>query len=337
LENSLERISPLIRKGKGKTIGDILGFVGSIVSSQISSKAQKQIAAKQIAALERQRQFVYDQLDPKRLQEAALKGDTESVKNRLELMKKTNPDLFKAQFGAQAGIAEAVDQLRTGGPSGQVEAQATKEALAGNDVAGQAKQKLIDAALEELNAGATLPPDVQAELVKAGLEKSGMVTGVSGPRGVGGNITRELVGTGALQLKQQRQQAASALLGRAQDLETQRASLLGTLFPNLATTQLNRLKGLEGAAAFSNEMVPNAGLSGKDIVNLWLARVGANSSLESQKTQAGYLGGVNSAAALQQGYGAATSYAANALPTTASFFKNANTSANEQAFNDQFG
>lgn len=297
-----------------------MGFVGSIVSSQISAKAQKDIANRQINALERQRQFVYDQLDPSRLQQAALKGDIENVKQRLELQKKVDPELFKLRFGAEAGINEALNQLTSGGGV-DVEKQAAKEALAGTDVAAQAKQKLIDAALEQLSLGATLPPDVQAELVKAGLEKGGLVTGAAGPRGVGGTLARTVLGQGGIALQQQRQQAASGLLGRAQDLETQRSQLLGTLFPNLATTQLNRLKGTEGALAFSNEMTPNAGLSGKDIVNLWLSRVGANSSLESQKTQADYLGGINRAAALQQGYGAATSYAANGVPNTASFFK----------------
>jgi|KBSSwiStaDraftv2_1062776.scaffolds.fasta_scaffold84685_2 hypothetical protein len=308
-------------------MGDVLGFVGTIAGAEISAAAQRNIANKQIAALERQRQFVYDQLDPSRLAKAAAAGDTANAKARLELQKQLDPELFKLRYGAQAGVNDALEQLKSGGTQ-EVAGQAVKEALSGGDVAAQAKQKLIDAALEQLNAGATLPPDVQAELVKAGLEKSGMVTGAARSKGVGGQLTRQLLGSGGIALQQQRQQQAMGLLGRAQDLETQRSQLLGTLFPNLATTQLNVLKGNEGALAFSNELMPNAGLTGKDIVNLWLARVGANSSLESQKTQAGYLGGVNSAAALQQGYGAATSYAANAFPTTYQLIKQGQNSGN---------
>ena len=231
--------------------------------------------------------------------------------------------MFATRYGAQKGIKDSLAELG-GGSTKAVADQAAKEALAGTDVAAQAKQQLIDAALKELSLGATLPPDVQAELVKAGLEKGGMVTGAASPRGFGGQITRQLLGAGGIALRQQRQQQAGALLGRAQELETQRSSLLGTLFPNLSALQLNTLKGQEGALAFSNENMPNAGLSGKDVVNLWLARTGASSSLQSQATQADYMGGINRAAELQKGWAAGTAYSAKTFPTTYSLLSKNN-------------
>lgn len=290
-----------------------------MVAAKLSADAQKKIANNQIAAIERQRAFVYEQLNPEKLGPMAEAADIKNAKARLELQRKIDPELYAARSAAAQGVRESVAGLGKGNAD-KVAAQATKEALAGTDVAAQSKQQLIDAALQQLKLGATLPPDVQAELVKAGLEKGGMVTGAASPRGFGGQLTRQLLGSGAIQLQQQRQQQAMGLLGRAQDLESQRSSLLGTLFPNLSALQLNTLKGQEGALSFSNEMMPNAGLSGKDVVNLWLNRVGATSSLDSQRTQAEYMGGINRAAALQQGYAGATAYAAN-LPTTSQIIK----------------
>jgi diguanylate cyclase (GGDEF)-like protein len=63
----------------------------------------------------------------------------------------------------------------------------------------------------EMEAGATLPPDVQAELVKAGLERSGSVSGAAGSPGFGGNIIRKLIGQEALKL----QAATDSLTGLA--------------------------------------------------------------------------------------------------------------------------
>ena len=308
-------------------MGDVLGFVGTIVGSEISAAAQRNIAQKQIDAIERQRQFVFDQLDPKKLAAAAKTQDIADAKARLELQKQIDPSLFAARKTAQEGIEKSLADLQ-GGNTQAVADQAAKEALAGTDVAARAKQQLIDAALQQLSLGASLPPDIQAELVKAGLEKGGMVTGAASPKGFGGQLTRQVLGSGAFALQQQRQQAASSLLGRAQELESQRSQLLGTLFPNLAALQLNKLKGQEGALAFSNDMMPSSGLSGKDIVNLWLNRVGATSSLDSQKTQAQYMGGMNTAAELQKGFAGATAYAANAFPTTYQLYQQSQNSGN---------
>src|SRR6185503_13263673 len=152
-------------------MGDILGFVGQIVGSQISASAQKKIAQKQLDAIERQRQFVYDQLDPAKLAKAAKTQDIADAQARLDLQKKLDPDLFAARYAAQKGITKTLEELEPTGGAQRVADQATKEALTGTDVAAQAKQQLIDAALDQLRLGATLPPDVQAELVKAGLEK----------------------------------------------------------------------------------------------------------------------------------------------------------------------
>lgn len=316
-------------------LGDVLGFVGQIVSSKITSDAMKDVADQQIQALERQRQFIFENLAPEIVGPAATKADIANVKARLKLQYETDPDLFSTRYSSQANIKKLAAEL--GKTPSEVADVAAKEAIAGVPGMTDAKKQLVDAALKELSLGATLPPDVQAELVKAGLEKSGMVTGAASPKGVGGLLTRQLIGSAGIQLQQQRQQNAANLLGSAQQLETSRQQILGTLFPNLATTQLNVLRGQQGVLEQSNQIMAPAGLTGKDVANLWLARVGASTQLAQQQAQIGAQGGFNAAAAWGQGIGAATQYASNAVPTTAQWINAGNRSRNEADFNEQYG
>lgn len=316
-------------------MGDVLGFVGTIAGSAISAKAQRDVAAKQIAALERQRQFVFENLNPDKINKLATAADIKNAKARLALQKELDPELYAARQEAEKKIRADLQEL--GVTSDKVADQAVKEALDGTDVAAQGKQKLIDAALEQLRLGATLPPDVQAELVKAGLEKGGMVVGAASPKGFGGQITRQLLGSAGVALQQQRQSQAAGLLGQAQNLENSRAALLGTLFPNLANTQLAKTAGTQAILGQINSTMAPVGLTGGDVTNLWLARVGGSANMAREQAQVQALAGTNIAATWQKAMGSAIPYAANSLPTTSQVINNSNRSANEAAFNEQFG
>lgn len=299
-------------------MGDLLGFVGTIAAAAISAKAQKKIAERQIAALERQRQFVFDNLDPEKLGPLAAAADIKNAKARLALQKELSPELYAARGEAEKNIREQLKSL--GVTSEKVADRAVKEALSGADVAAQSKQQLIDAALQQLSLGATLPPDVQAELVKAGLEKGGMVTGAASPKGIGGQLTRQLLGSAGIQLQQQRQQQAVGLLGQAQNLEQSRAQLLNQLFPNLVQTQLARTAGTQSILGGINAQMPAVGLSGGDVLNLWLARVGASTNIAREQAQVGALGAQNALAMQQKAWGAGTNFAANTLPASTSSY-----------------
>lgn len=305
-----------MQKGKDKTVGDVLGFVGTIVGSYMNAQAQKKVTRMQLDALEKARQFVFDNLDPANINQQAMMADLDNARNRLKAQAELDPELLASRYEAEGKIRQQAAEL--GITSKAVQDQAVAEALGGANTAAQGKQALIDAALKQLQEGATLPSDVQAELVKAGLERSGMVTGAATPKGVGGQITRQLLGTAGLQLQQQRQQQAAALLGQAQNLENARAGILGNLFPNLAQTQLGILGGQQSVLQQSNAIMPNAGLSGGDIANLWLARVGATTSLNRDSANVAARGAQGVAQAWQPAIGAASNFAASSLPTLSS-------------------
>lgn len=266
-------------------MGEIFGMAGQLGAAAMQADAIEKASETQVKALKEQRDFVFSQLDPTKISGMAKEADIERARSRLALQGSTDPALLAARYAAEGKILEGVEGLGQG-PSEAVAGQAAYEALAGGGTSEQMKQRLIDTALDELNAGATLPQDVQAELVRAGLERSGSVSGKATSRGLGGNITREMVGERALALKSERQAKAVALSQAANQLEQSRAQLLQNLFPALKANQLSNISAAQGALASSAAEMPQAGLSGESIANIWMARVGVTNQLAQAQADA---------------------------------------------------
>lgn len=296
-------------------LGGLFGAAGSVAGAAISAEATAEATRTQIKALEKQRKFVFDQLDPAKVGAAAEAADVERAKSQLALQAIVDPELLKQRYASQAAISQQLQNI-TGGsaPSDQIAALAVQEAQAGG--IQQAKTALIDAALKELSLGATLPPDVQAELVQTGLARSGRATGGAGGAGFGGQLLTTILGGAGVALQKQRQDQAIGLLGQAQNLEQSRAAILGTLFPNLRAGEQAKLGAAQSVFANSAAAVPEAGLGGSDVANLWLARVGATNQLAQRAADAAARGGYAQAQILQSGIGQATQYVAPVLPTS---------------------
>lgn len=251
----------------------------------------------QIDALEKQRDFVFKNLDPSLINEQARNADVDRARNQLALQGIIDPSLLQTRYDAQDLIAQQLGQL--GGAGEDVSRVAAEEAISGVPRLQEARDRLIDAALMELDAGATLPPDVQAELVGAGLERAGQTSGAASAEGFGGNILRQILGTAGMELQAQRQTRAMQLTQAAQDLEGKRQTILQNLFPALAQTQLAKMGGAQSALQLSAALAPEAGLGGQNIANLWLARVGAQNQLANQIANVGAQGTLG----LGQAYG----------------------------------
>lgn len=304
-------------------LGGIFGAVGSIAGAAISAAAMQKATETQIKALEKQRKFVYDELNPDKIGAAALSADVAQSKNQLALQAITDPELLRQRYASQAAISKQLQDITSGeSASDTVAAQATKEALAGAPGMQEAKKQLIDAALKELSMGATLPPDLQAELVQTGLQRSGKATGGAGGEGFGGQVLTTQLGSAGIALQKQRQDQAAGLLGQAQNLEQSRAAILGTLFPNLRAGEGAKLTAAQSVLDQSNALVPEAGLGGKDVANIWLARVGATNQLAMGAANAAAAGGRAQAQILNQGIGQAVTYGAAAIPTVVNWAKN---------------
>lgn len=275
----------------------------------------------QIDALQKQRDFVYSQLEPGTVNAQAQQADIDRAKNQLALQGQIDPALLAQRYASEGAIAKTSAALASGNtPADQVAATAAKEAVAGTPGEDDAKKALVDAALKELAAGATLPPDVQAQLVQTGLQKTGQVTGAANASGVGGQVLSTILGTAGINLKMQREQQAANLTNAAQDLQTKRQNILQGLFPNLQNQQLKNISAQQGVLQQSNAMAPSVGLGGNDVTNLWLARVGATNQLAQASANAAAQGG----AAQGQIWGNAVAntapYVGNALPSTSTAY-----------------
>jgi hypothetical protein len=290
-------------------MGEIFGAAGSIVSAKMQADAIEDATRMQVEALERQRQFVFANLKPSKVQQAALSADIERTENRLALQAKTDPALLATRFVSQEQLLKLA-QEGAESQGDQIAAQLFEEASKAPDPRQEElRNALLDNALEEIGAGASLPPDVQAELVKAGLEKSGTVGAGSSSRGLAGQLTRKLIGAEALNLKKARQDQAIRLGQASEDITNRRLGVLGSVFPALKNLQTQNIQQQQAAFQLSNQAVPEAGLGGSDIANIFLARVGATNQLAQSAADAAARGAIQQAGALQQMVGGITSAA----------------------------
>jgi hypothetical protein len=281
----------------------LFGAVGGIVGGIMQANAIEDATKAQIKAIEKQRQFVFDQLNPTKISNKARQADTNRAQDRLRLQGIVDPELLKQRYDAEKQISDRLAGL-TGDEADKVASTAASEAVRGTQGLEDIKTKLIGEAMNELNAGATLPPDVQAELVQAGLERTGQMSGSATTQGFGNQILRQLIGSAAIQLKADRQKRATELAQAAQDMDVKRQAILGQLFPNLVQKSVSKLGAAQNVLAQSNQMVPEAGLGGADIANLWLARVGATNQLAQSAADVAARGAIGQGAAWNQAIGA---------------------------------
>lgn len=298
-------------------MSEIFGAAGQIASSAIQAGAIKDATQMQIDALQKQRDFVFQQLEPSAINQQALQASVAQAQNRLALQGQVDPALLQQRYASEAQIGQQAAQLGNG-PAQVVGGVAAEQAIQGTEGTTDAKNALIDAAMHQLSLGATLPPDVQAELVQTGLERTGQMTQTASASGFGGTLLRQILGTAGIQLQQQRQKQAADLSTAAQQLEQSRAQILGNLFPNLSSVQLNTLQGTEGVLGTSNSMLPQAGLSGNDIANIWLARVGATNQLAQSAADAAARGAQGVAQAWAPAIGGGFTTVGSMIPSTSS-------------------
>lgn len=264
----------------------LFGAVGSIVSAEISSQAQRQAQRAQLDAISQQRDYIFRNLDPNVIAPMSQAQDEARAWAQLALQGKIDPALLQARYAGEAGLTTSLADITGGRGPGQVADVATREALAGTPGMEDVKGKLIDAALADVKAGATLPPDLQAQMVQSGLEQSGMATGFARASGIGGTILQQVLGTAGLQLRAQRMQEAQQLSTTAQNLDANRQNILQSLFPRLQQRQMGQLTAAGSVFGTSQAAAPQAGLTGQDTANIWLARVGATNQLTAQQGQA---------------------------------------------------
>lgn len=247
-------------------IGAGVSAVGGIASAAISAGAANSASRARQNALQS-----LQQLNIPELQQMARQADEERFKGSLDLQSRVDPQAAALRTEGLSGMLRSLDtgdradatsrSILEGLVSEQGATSGTEQAL---------KQKLLDDAKAALDAGASLPPEFQAELVRTGLEKS---AGVAGFRpedraGAAGTTVRKLIGSAGLALQENRRQQAISNIQTAAGITSSRVTILGSLaqqFQALAQNQLNRSAS---AAQAGQSLLPSYGLSGSDVANL---------------------------------------------------------------------
>lgn len=294
----------------GGVAGGVVGAAGSIAGSLIAAEAAGDALEFQKDALKAQLKRL-DALDPNVLAQQATLQDIAREANALLAQQQIDPALAAVRrIGAEQVIREAEQGSRSGDILGE---QLFQEVRTQDPKLAALKQQLLNEAKAELDAGATLPPEFQAELVRTGLERAGQAgLGTTG-RGLGGVQLRKLIGSEGLALKQQRQNQALRLAGAAQDIENARVNILGSIFPRLKDLSTANLSRAQSIFATGQSTVPKLGITGEDIVNINLTKAGAQNQLTSQAGDIAARGAIAQGQLINQLIGTGTQLATSTI------------------------
>jgi hypothetical protein len=262
-------------------VGSLIGGLTQLGGAAIQSNAMKDAMKMQIDAINQQRELIRSELAPEKVAPMVSEADRQRAMSMLALQGKIDPALLAARYQASSNILGALQQ--PGGAAEDLASQLISEIQQPSAGLEAVKTALIDRALDQMAAGATLPPDVQAEIIKAGLEKT-TASGVGASRsGLAGETAKKILGQAGIALQQQRENQAMNLTKTADELATRRAQLLASVFPQLKNLQTQNLQNALTSLTTSNALVPESGMSGGDLLNLLKARVGAEQSLTAQE------------------------------------------------------
>lgn len=308
--------------------GGVIGAIGSIAGALISAEAQADALHFQKEQIRKQ-QARLNALSSDALNAQATIADIARRANGLLAQEKVDPALAAIRAKGAENVLKEADKTTT---EGDVLASTLYNEIKDSDPRMQAlKSQLLSEAKNELDAGASLPPDFQAELVRTGLERGG-TAGFRAGSGAQGNLVRGLIGREGIALKQQRQDQAIKLASTAQDIDNARVNILSGVFPKLKDLQTANMKQAQSVLATGEATVPVVGLGGSDITDIELAKIGAQGALSSKAADVSAAGALAQAANINQLIGAGTSLATTTLGGAAQLSKPGTASLSKTLF-----
>jgi len=265
-----------------------------IIGAGVYAASAKKSAAKKAA---KARDRALDRVkasEPTDLQSKARQTDEERFAGQLDLQKRLDPNAAAAR---ETGLAELAGSVRTeqdtkaAGAADQAYAELAQE----DPNTAALRTKLLTDARAELEAGAELPPEFQAEITRAGLEQSSR-SGVGVSRmGAAGQTQRKLLGAAGMDLKARRAAAATAAVGAEAQFTSARQQVLSNLSSQLMQIGNNRQQRAANAVAVGNASMPEWGLSGREFANAEVRKQDTKNQVELGK------GEVQAGQALAQG------------------------------------
>jgi hypothetical protein len=266
-----------------------------------AKKGEKKALLKQIKA--------YKSLEPvdiAKLKDLATTTDKENLANRLASQREVDPAMAALRAKGASGLLAGLEADRAGGASADALASASAdEASKGQDTSGLISQ-LIEQARQDLAAGATLPPELQGELVRSGLESATSDSLGSTGQGVAGTRIRTLLGGAGLALRQQRQQSAQQAVSTADALKSSRQQRLAQIVGLDQNIRQGNASRAGAATAAGQSVLPGGGIEGGDAANLFvdntnfrnqvklaLANLGGQKNILNAQKNIGYMNAGN--------------------------------------------
>jgi hypothetical protein len=251
--------------------GAVIGAGGAIVAGVFQKRAADKAAREQKRAIEQQNKILQQNLSPEALNRVAQTFDETRAKSRLELQKEVDPEIAALREFSKNKLLEIAQRPEESLQSNRVARQLFEENINPDEKMQKLKDTILSRAQEDFDAGASLPPEFQAEVVRTGLN-TGAGAGIGVSRNSVGGVTSRLLGGAGLQLKAQRAAEGASLAGTADALARSRQQLLANIFPTVAAKEAAEAQRAAGGLAVAESLIPESGLSGTQATDIEIAR-----------------------------------------------------------------
>lgn len=283
-----------------------VAVVAGVATAAVQKQAADRAARAQKQAISRQEEILRKQLNPEALNRLAQATDKERAQSRLELQREVDPEIASLRDFSKQQLLRIAQQAPETRKTEQVSRQLFEENIRPDERMERLKDTIIARAQEDFDAGASLPPEYQAELVRTGIQAGSRAgVGVS-DRTVGGTTSRLLGGAG-IALKQQRAAEGAALATTADSLAQSRQRLLANIFPTVAAQEQAEIQRATGGLAIAESLLPESGLSGTQAVDVEIARRKGQMNLLAQRGNVNAQQQIARGQAVAQGIGSVSS------------------------------
>jgi hypothetical protein len=255
---------------------------GVAASTIAKKKAADKAAKAQKNAISAQEQLLRKKLDPGALNRLAQQTDKERALNRIALQKEVDPEIADLREFSKQKLLDLAQQPESTRQTTQVANQLFQEGIKEDPRIAALKDSIINRAQEDFDAGATLPPDFQAELVRAGIGQGAQAGVGTAGRTVGG-LTSRLLGSAGINLKAQRTAEGTALAGAAQNLTDARQRILANIFPTDKATEDAAAGRATAGLGIAESLLPESGLTGTQAADVQIAQTKGAANLLGQR------------------------------------------------------
>jgi hypothetical protein len=248
-------------------VAGAVAAAGAAASAAAKKRAADKAAGAQKKALTGQKKILEEELGYSKVNQASVQAERNRAKERIRLQEEIDPELAELRKLGKQQLLEQAQKPGASQQSVQVANQLFGEFIKPDANLEKLKDQLISKAQEDLAAGATLPPEYQAELVRAGLQQGSQAGLRTTQKTIGGPVAQAL-GSAGLNLERARTQEAAGLAGTASDLTTSRARLLESIFPTISQSEATQRQNAAATFGIGEQTLPQAGLTGQEAANL---------------------------------------------------------------------